>query len=515
MKHDANAGAAAQPRDRFATDHMVPGIGSRVALALVTSYGAQIGRILITMTGMAALARLLSPADFGEFALASAFTGVAAIFVDLGFSTATTQRAHINQNVVSALFLLNVGAGLVMAVGLCLLTPWLSAAFAKPALRPLLLGLSLVLVFTAAGAQHRALLLREMRFPLLGVIDVISLGVGTAVAIGLALTTRLGPWCLIATQLIASLGNSVAFWTFARWRPSLKIAWSDTREELAFGARITASSLVTYFGRQADNLFLGYFCAAAELGQYTRAYGIMLLPMGLAGAPLTGVLTPALARVQEHPERWRGLFLSSLGLLVFMTVPISTFIFFLAPDIVRLILGAGWDVAAQLLRLFAVGMLVEPLITASAWSLFSLGRAREYLHAAIASTGLMVAAFAIGVTWGARGVAMGYSATMLLMLAPRVWHGMRNTAVSPALFAREIAPQLFGGGVAAVAISAVQAYLPHPGGLLARLVTGGMVIGVSYLTGFGAAAAVIPGEFRWPKLKQGLRNRRLPAGGDE
>ena len=497
--------------DRFDTAHLVQTMGRRVAIALFTVYGAQAARILITLGGMAALARLLTPEDFGKFGLATAFTGIATIVVDLGFSSATTQREKIDQNIVSALFYLNVVAGVVMAAVLCLLTPFLGQAFHQPGIQPLLAGMSLMMILTSSGSQHRALLIREMRFPLLGAIDLVALGIGTAVAIVLAFATSLGAWCLVATQLIWSLCSTLAFWHFSRWRPSRTVNWRGARGELIFGGRVTFSSLLSYFGRQSDKLLIGYFSGAAQLGQYTRAYGLMLLPMGFAGGPLTGVITPALSRVQSYPERWRSLYLQSLGLLVFLTVPIATAIFFLSDEITLIVLGPRWNLAARLLRLFAVGMFIEPLITASAWSLFSFGRMREYLNATLLTTFLMLASFVIGIRLnGAAGVAAGYSVTLAALLVPRVWHALRNTPVSLTAFAREIAPQVAGAILAAAAVLATRHAGWSPAGAVPRVAIIGSIIGLSYLAGFVLAAAAVPGEFRWPRLAEALKGRKMP-----
>lgn len=497
--------------DPFSTDHLLSRIGSHVMVGLFVTYGTQSLRILITLAGMAVLARLLLPADFGLFALATAFTGMATIIVDLGFSTATSQRKEINQNAVSALFMLNIAAAIVIAAALALISPLIAYIFRKPDLAPLLAAMSGVLIITAAAAQHRALLLRQMRFPLLGAIDVVTLLAGTAAGIAVAATTDLGAWCLVVTQLVTGLGNSIAFWLYSRWWPSRRVAWRAARAEMVFGARVTVSTLVLYFGRQTDSLLLGFFRSAAELGQYSRALGIILLPVNLAGGPLTAVITPALARVQDDPVRWRKLFLFYLGVLAFVAMPISAILYVFAHEVVAIVLGPNWHLAPHLVQLMALGMMVEPLISASAWIHYSLGHIKSFMRVVMVSTAALVIGFLIGVRIGdgAIGVATAYSTVMLAAIVPRVFIATRGAPVSTRDFFREIAPQAIGAACGGAAYMLVERTGVLDLNLIPRVVLGMIPFGIGYLSGFLLAGAVIPGEFRLAKIRAMLASRQL------
>jgi hypothetical protein len=93
-------------------------------LATITSQGVT---FLITSTSTVVLARLLTPADYGLVAMATAITGLGQAFADLGLSEATIQRKDINHHQVSALFWINVAIGLTLmliTVGLAPVLAW-------------------------------------------------------------------------------------------------------------------------------------------------------------------------------------------------------------------------------------------------------------------------------------------------------------------------------------------------------------------------------------------------------
>ena len=77
---------------------------------------------------VAAMARLLDPADFGLVAMVTVITGFYGLFTDAGLSTATIQKAVITNEQISTLFWINLLVGLLLAL-LCVLTAPLIVRF--------------------------------------------------------------------------------------------------------------------------------------------------------------------------------------------------------------------------------------------------------------------------------------------------------------------------------------------------------------------------------------------------
>jgi len=81
-----------------------------------------------------ALARLLSPEEFGTVALLFFFTGIASAFVDSGFSSALIQKQNITHTDESTVFWFNLGMGLVVASLLWAGAPAIAAFYGFPIL---------------------------------------------------------------------------------------------------------------------------------------------------------------------------------------------------------------------------------------------------------------------------------------------------------------------------------------------------------------------------------------------
>ncbi len=89
--------------------------------------GAQGLKFLLSLGSTIALARLLSPSDYGLIAMATAFTGLAEVLRDGGLSLATVQRERVDPRQVTTLFWLNVALVGALSVATAAAAPAVAA----------------------------------------------------------------------------------------------------------------------------------------------------------------------------------------------------------------------------------------------------------------------------------------------------------------------------------------------------------------------------------------------------
>src|SRR6185295_9461409 len=104
---------------------------------------------------------------------------------------------------------------------------------------------------------------------------------------------------------------------------------------------------------------IGRVLGSSPLGIYSKAYGLLMLPMGQINAPINAVLVPGLSRLQQRPTEYTKLYLQALGALSLVTVPLVMFSFFLAREVVLVILGPRWLPVAHVFQLLAPAALVS------------------------------------------------------------------------------------------------------------------------------------------------------------
>jgi O-antigen/teichoic acid export membrane protein len=376
------------------------------------------------------LARLLVPSDFGLLAMVTAVTGFAAIFRDMGLSMSTIQRETITQAQVSTLFWINVAVGCGLTLVLAVAAPLVTRFYGRPELLAITLAIAPTFVFSSLGIQHGALLRRQMRFTTLASVQIISTVISVVTAIALALM-GLRYWALVAQTLVASLAGAAGMWIASGWRPGLPSRRVGTRGMLGFGANITAFDVVNYFSRNLDNILIGRLHGSLALGYYSKAYGLLMLPISNIRGPITTVALPALSRLVSSPERYRAYYLEMLSIIAFVSMPLVTLLFVCSEGLIRLVLGAKWGAASPLFQLLAITAFIQP--AASTWGvvLLSSGQGTRYFRWGAFNAAATSLAFLIGVRWGAAGVAIAYAIINYLLLYPSFWYCFQDTPIKP------------------------------------------------------------------------------------
>ncbi|KPJ66660.1 MAG: hypothetical protein AMJ43_07455 [Coxiella sp. DG_40] len=424
-------------RDFFDTEYLKADLKERSVRGGAVTIVAQAASFFLHMGSTVVLARLLTPQDFGLIAMVAAVTNFAMMFKDIGLSMATVQKPDINHTQVSTLFWINVATGMVIAACLVALAPAVASFYGNARLTPVTMALAGTFVFGGLTVQHQALLSRHMRFFSLSLISIIAMAIGVAAAI-VAGILGAGYWSLVIMYLVIAAGTALGTWIAVPWRPCLPRNRTGVREMLGFGGNVTAFNFVNYFARNMDNILIGKFCGAGALGLYSKAYGLLMLPISQIRRPLTSVAVPALSRIQDDPKRYTSYYSKLVLVLSFVSMPLTVFLAVCSRSIIHLLLGDQWLEASGIFQILAITAFIQPTWSTVGLVLLSLGQSRRYLRFGLINSLGVVTSFAVGIRWGAMGVAAAYAVANYLILFPSLWYCYRGTPISIRTFLRAI-----------------------------------------------------------------------------
>ncbi|MGI9592308.1 MAG: lipopolysaccharide biosynthesis protein, partial [Myxococcota bacterium] len=350
------------------------------------------------------LARLLTPADFGLIAMATAVLGFLATFRDAGLSTATVQREDLREEQVSLLFWLNVAVSVALVLAIAASSPLVAWFFGDERLVWITVVLGASFLFGGFEAQHAALLQRQMRFGTLAWTRLVAQAAGIVAAIAAALAGW-GTWALVTRALVAPAVSLVLVWWAMPWRPGRPRLEVGARGLVRFGGYLSGFRAINHLGRNIDNLLIGRFLGGATLGLYSKAYALLMLPLNLMNAPISRVAVPALSRLQSDPERMLSYYAKALTLVVTFSMPVVAWLAAVADSFVLTVLGDQWRESIHLFRILVIPAFIGTFNVAVGWVFVSLGQVDRQLRCGLANTLANVLAVSIGIQWGVEGVA--------------------------------------------------------------------------------------------------------------
>jgi len=466
----------------FRTDHLQADLGGRSARGGAVTMSAQILKFVLTTVAAIALARLLTPDDYGLIAMVAILVNFVGMFQYLGLSTATVKWAELTHQQVSTLFWINMAlsaAIMLITVGSGPLLAWF---YHEPRLVGIAAAYGVTILFTGLAIQHEAILSRQMRFTAIVVVETAALLIGFVAAI-IAAWYGAGYWALVINQIVMTLVTVVGVWSVCKWRPGLPGRGLDLHSMLSYGGNLTGFNVMTFFARNLDNLLIGKFWGAHQLGVYSRAYQMLLLPMQQINAPLAAVAVPALSRLADSPERYRSAYLKILEKIAMITMPLGALMIATSDWMVLLLLGSKWTETGKIFMLLGIAAIIQP-VTKTSWWLFSTqGRTRELFHWGLISGAIAVVSILAGLPWGATGVAASYAAADLLISTPLLfWYVGRRGPIRTSDFYRTIVPSAIASMCSVALLLVCRPWLSSVTGLIPRLSLAlGLTFGVSLL----------------------------------
>jgi PST family polysaccharide transporter len=414
-------------------------LGARAARGGAVTIATQATRFVITIAATSVMARLLTPQDYGLIGMVGFLMGFVSIYKDLGLSSATIQKTEITSDQISTLFWVNVALSLGISIITVLIAPLVAWFYSEP-------RLTLITIFTMFGfllsgltIQHEALLRRQMRYSALSLIGLTAMLVGYAVGIFMALN-GFSYWALVGSQLAVTLATGTMTLMACRWRPGWPKKNTGARSMIGFGGHLTGFSTLNFFSRSVDNLLIGRFWGAQQLGLYSRAYQLMMLPIDQINDPITSVAIPSLSRITDSPENYRRAYLRMLEKIAMLTMPAVALMIATSDWIVAIVLGPQWGPVAKLFGILGVAALIQPITNTTGWLFLTQGRAKEMFRLEMLVSPLTIASIIVGLPWGSVGVATSYILGHLLVTPIIYWYAGRVGPVRPTHIYQTIAP---------------------------------------------------------------------------
>lgn len=491
--------------DAFDTEYLKGDLTSRSVKGGAATVSAQGVRFLLRLVSVAVLARLLTPQDFGLVAMVTAVTNFIMMFKDMGLSSATIQRPQINQAQVSTLFWVNAVIGVVFAILTCLLAPVVSWFYGEPRLVGITVGLAAAFVFAGLTVQHQALLRRQMRFVALGTVDVAAMLLGTCAGI-IAAVWGARYWSLVIGQVVMAASGAAGAWLASGWHPGWPSRGAGVRPMVLFGRNVSGFHFVNYFARNLDNILLGRFWGPHILGLYSRAYGLLMLPISQLTSPLGSVAMPALSRLQDDPEKYAKYYGRFVLLLSFLSMPLVALLAACSENTIRLFLGEKWVGASRIFQVLALTSFIQPISATMGTVLLSLGQSGRLFKVGLFNSCIIVLSFVIGIRWGALGVACAYCAANYLTLFPSLWYSCRRAPVSVTDFLQAISRPAIASLIMATVVLGIRSLVRDQHDVVIMVVCSLGGLGIYML-----AWILLPGGRQTLREMRGYAARMFPA----
>jgi len=362
------------------------------------TFAQQMGVQLISFGVKIILARLLMPEMFGLIAMINVFIAIGQLLMDGGMTTSLIRTENPDQLDYSTVFSTNVLVSLGFYILIFFGAPYISVFYEQPILTDLVRVFALSFVINAFVAVHVAKLTKEMNFKKQMIIQIPSTLIGGATGVTMAFLGY-GVWSLVGLNLAQALALSIQYWFFSGWRPGFKIDKSKWKYHFNFGYKMTLSGLLDRIYNNAYNIIIGKFFAPAQVGFFTQAESMRLLPVGQIGSVIGKVTYPLFANIKTDVEL-KNAYKKTMKLVLSIVIPMMLVLILVAEDFFLLLFGEKWLPAVPYFQILSIASIVRPISSYNLNILKVKGRSDLFLKVEVIKKIFGVIAIAIALPFG-------------------------------------------------------------------------------------------------------------------
>lgn len=356
----------------------------------------------------AVLARLLVPADFGFFSVASLVLALSELLTETGINIILIQKKEEIDKYIDTAWVISILRGLVIGIVIFVSAPFISSFFSMPQAYALLLWIAAVPVVRGFINPSVVKFLKDLRFQQEFYYKTSIFIVESVVSIILAFVLR-SPISLVYGLLAGAIFEVIISYIFVNPRPRFGINKKYVYEIFSHGKWLTANGVINYLYQNLDNIVIGKMLGAVSLGIYDVAYKISLLPLTEVADVVGRTSFPVMVKINDDIKRLRRAYYKSLLLIATFSVIITIIILLFPSQIIYILLGNQWMSAVSILQLLAVFGLLRAILLSLTHPFYAR---QKQMHITIIGgvglVGLGVTVIPFVLMWGVNGAA--YSA---------------------------------------------------------------------------------------------------------
>ncbi|MBI4508915.1 MAG: oligosaccharide flippase family protein [Deltaproteobacteria bacterium] len=379
---------------------------------------SSMGSRAVSLVGTMVITHYVAPAAYGEVSVAVVLVLTASAFSNFGLGNFVIARPNAPARVAFHATVYHVLLGVLALLLMLGLHEPLGRMLGATEVGRYLPWLTVSVLFDRMGYMPERILVRDMKFRVVGLTRTVSELTYTVVAVGLAMA-GLGADAIVAASVVRALLRMLLFaWASDRtkWLTPAPLSRETTRELMAFGLPMAVSGLANVGSRYWDNAIISSMFGPGVMGLYAQAYNLADVPANQVGEHIGDVLLPSMAHLPG--EKRKEALIRSTGLLALVVFPLAVGLGAIAPTLVGAVFNEEWQGMAPMLLVLSALSVTRPV----GWTIGSYLKVQDYPRALMAAEVFKVAALVgwllvlgrLGPLWACCGVGLAFGSHALL-----------------------------------------------------------------------------------------------------
>jgi PST family polysaccharide transporter len=314
---------------------------------------------VIQLAHLMILARVLSPSDFGIFAIGTFFTNLGNSVFALGLGPALIQKKGEIVDYLDTAWSANLIISIIATILLLLIAPSIIDAFFEEskALLPVLVLLSVILIsgFNNIGI---VLFLKKIQMKRVVAYHVLPKLIGVITAIIMSIILK-NYWGLVIGLVVEFLSRMILSYILIPRMPKFIVEKNKFIELYSFGGWLQLKNLFNWATKNVDVAIIGSVLGTNLLGFYNRATLMAQLPNAHINKVVNFVSFPWYSSIQNDHSKLKNSIYINNELVIVILMPILIVTLFFGEETVSMLLGDDWIYLTHAFQLLIIAYGIE------------------------------------------------------------------------------------------------------------------------------------------------------------
>jgi O-antigen/teichoic acid export membrane protein len=300
------------------------------------------------------IARLLTPDEIGLFAIAASILALGQAFRNMGIAQYLVREKDLTREKIEAALFVSWCGCLLLSASLYFGSSVLAEFYESPALKELIIILSIAILFIPFGVVDESSIVREMRFKRLAAIEATSSIANVIVSITLAMN-EFGAislaYAAIASQIASVIGLRVCSVNKERYTPKTK----GLKLVTPFILKIGGANIISLIGQQGQPLFIGKVLGPQSVAYFDKGFAVIQLLNEVLFSAIQKVLLPIFSEQARSGEAYKASYLKITSICLAIAWPFLAYLYLFSELIITTLYGHQWQAAVPLIPYLCIG----------------------------------------------------------------------------------------------------------------------------------------------------------------
>lgn len=423
-----------------------------------------------------AMARMLSPSDYGIAALPAVFMSIAQVFIDGGFGLALIRKPEVTKEDLAASFYYSFAVGVICYMALFFGAPFIADFYNVPILVPLIKVMGISFLLSPLQTPQSVILSRKLDFKTPARISIVNKVISAIVGIMMAYMGY-GIWALVVSTLVSNLLSVIQFCIAVKWYPNAGFSRASFGYLWGFGNKLIAGRILHAVYANIAQIVIGKTGGTIDLGNLSRAQSFVGLPSGYFNGMIANITFPVLSKIQDNDDALASNYRKMIKFSAFVCFPVMMLLCALANPLVIFLVTAKWAPCAILLQILCAAHMFLPIQSLNLNLLQVKGRTDLALKVEIIKKVVYFIVILIAVQYGILVFCIADFLLSMFALVVNTYYTGKLINVGYLRQMRDIAPTLLLSVSMMFLVQFIYRLFPTP---IMQLIGGGIIGVVSY-----------------------------------